>query len=159
MEYELKYIDNGWEGYSPIYVPLDRQVEDIEEFGTALKKFLKWKKKELPFQVIEIKTSFYYKRWNGEKTFFREGAVIILLKKLSRWEKFRKNGRGSKKSIVIDFEVKNKNLMVFQEMRSNDYSLRYRWTINTSQIKSFIKLLEKFTAGYWLGIHTLVKEE
>jgi len=157
---KLHYREGKWESDSPLEVSLSRQIENIQEFGVALERFLKWKEKELPFKVIRTERRLYQKKWDGDRIYYCEGSLLLVMKELSWWGKRRRSLRTDKCSIVIDYDTKERaQLQVFQRRKHDPYECKYTWTLEIEQIKLLLGLLEKFAAGYWLGIHNLLGEE
>jgi len=159
----MMYEEGGyWKSNEYLEFALDKKIEDVEEFGNSLYAFLKWQAKEgnIPFKILEMYPLFTCRLYDGKRNYWSTGYVIIHVKRKSfkSYLNLFHSTKGGDETIVLEFDHKEKSLRSYQEKKSEYTGYRYTWKFKLPAIEAFKDIINKFCAGYWLGINTLLQD-
>ena len=149
LEDELIQTKEGfWKATKCFHFSMKQSIQDVQEFGRLLKKYLKVK--GLSF---ECKSSYLiYTDQRADKNcnpYFFRGDLVMEVRRKSLMS--RLNPRHSKidgdETIVIQWDKGDDFFITFQEYKYEESGKQITWKIPLEQIKAFKEKLERFAGA------------
>lgn len=137
-----------WKSNKCLHFQMKQSIQDVQEFGRLLKKYLKVK--GLPFKHEGVSLIYSHQRAdkNCNPYFFRGDLVIDVKKKsLASILNLRHNKIDGDETIVIQWDKGDDLFIAFQEYKYEAYSKKITWKIPLEQIRTFKERLERFAGA------------
>ena len=143
---ELEQTKEGyWRTDEYFEFKLKQPVEDMQDFGKQLKKYIKLK--GIPFKTKDCYLMFVDQRADKDcNPYWNKGYLIMHVKKksLKSYLNPRHNELTGDETIVIEWEKGDSEFISYQELKFEYFGRRITWKLPLEQIKEFKRMLERF---------------
>jgi len=150
MRYELTQNKHGyWVTDEMFWFELKQKIEDVEDFGKQLQKYLKIK--GLPFKTKGKPYLMFTDNRTDENLVphYNTGHLFIPVREKSlksRLNPFHDEIAGDE-TIVIEWKRGKSTFSSFQEYKSEYAGCRLTWKLPLDEIKAFKSMLERFASA------------